>query len=88
MAIYLILVGVLFLILVYSNVKAGLDTDWLIWTLATIAVLVGVLYLSNYIDCKMNKSGYCGTVPTSIWMYAAPVALCLMQFIYLKRSRI
>ncbi|MEW2922056.1 MULTISPECIES: hypothetical protein [Flavobacteriaceae] len=87
MAIFLIAVGVIFLVLVYKNVKAGLDKDWLIWTLATIGILVGVLYLSNYIDCEMNNSGYCGMIPTMIWMYAAPVTLCLMQLLYLKKDR-
>ncbi|MFD2098637.1 hypothetical protein [Flagellimonas iocasae] len=88
MVIFLIVVAVLFLYLVYKNVKAGLDKDWLIWTLATIGILVGVLYLSNYIDCRMNNSGYCGMIPTMIWIYAAPVTLCLMQLVYLKRSRV
>jgi len=87
MGMFLIFVGAIFLVLVYCNMKAGLDKDCLIWTLATIAVLVSILYLSSYIDCRISRSGSCGRIPTLIWVYIAPIALCVMQFVYLNRSR-
>lgn len=88
MGIFLIVMGIIFLVLVYRNMKAGLDKDWLVWTLTTIGVLIGALYLSSYIDCRISKSGNCGMLPTLIWIYTAPIALCMMQFVYLKRGGI
>ena len=88
MGMFLIIMGIIFLVLVYRNMKAGLDKDWLVWTLTTIAVLIGTLYLSSYIDCRISKSGSCGMLPTLIWIYIAPITLCMMQFVYLKRGGI
>ena len=33
MGMFLIVMGIIFLVLVYRNMKAGLDKDWLVWTL-------------------------------------------------------
>lgn len=87
MAIFLILVGTFFFAMVFLNVREGLDMKWLVWTLTTIGVLVGVLYLASYIDCQTNRSGYCGMVIALVWVYAAPVALALQQYFHWMRKR-
>ena len=87
MAIFLVSVGSFFFVMVFLNVREGLDMKWLIWILTTIAVLVGILYLATYLDCLTNKSGYCGMVIALAWVYVAPVVLTMQQLVYWIRKR-
>ncbi|RUA12231.1 MAG: hypothetical protein DSY83_14945 [Flavobacteriia bacterium] len=87
MDIYLTLMGVLFLPLVILNLRRGLDKKWLIWTLGTIAVLVAIMYIASYIQCKIKPGPLCGLPIIVVWLYAAPPILNIQQIINLMRRK-
>lgn len=87
MEIYLIIMAMVFLCLLVLNIRKGLDKSWLLVTLVTLASLVALAYIIEFVACKLDPGPFCGTYPLVLWIYIAPVLLVIQQLISLLKNK-
>jgi len=75
---YLIFMGILFVLLLYLNVRAGLGRFWLISTLFTLAVLV----ILGYWTISMLHQVVPERDNSMIWLYISAAFINLQQLCY------
>jgi|GEM_PF-1505287 len=87
MEIYLIIMAMAFICLLVLNIRKGLNKSWLIVTLLTVASLIALAYIIEFVACKLDPGPFCGTYPLVIWIYIAPILLNIQQLISLLKNK-
>jgi len=75
---FFIFMGIVFVFLLYLNVRAGLDKLWLISILATLAVLVILGYWTIYILYQIAPE----RDNSMIWLYISAAFINVQQLCY------
>ena len=76
-----------FICLLVLNIRKGLNKSWLVVTLLTVASLIALAYIIEFVACKLDPGPFCGTYPLVIWIYIAPILLNIQQLISLLKNK-